>query len=398
MSRLGIYGGSFNPPHQGHTLAAQELIRLLALDTLFVIPAAIPPHKALPAGSPDAQERLHLTELAFAHVEKAQVLDLELRREGPSYTVDTLECLAREHPGDELILIMGTDMLLGFSGWYLPARIAELAKLAVMHRSEDEAIWQKTLEEAARLHTQLGAEIIAVDNQSIEVSSTTVRRLLGLGDAEYLDPAVRERIEALGLYGIREDRRNLPFDRLQEASLSLHDPKRVPHVIGCSQTAEALAKQYGADPELARRAGILHDVTKAIGPHDQLLLARHYGIVPSGQEQINPKLLHAKTGAAVARAVFGECEQVVSAIEWHTTGRANMTVLEKILYLADYMEPNRRFTGVDTLRELVWKDLDAGMELGLRMSLESLAQRGLGVDENSMAAWQFYSNERSKQI
>ena len=172
----------------------------------------------------------------------------------------------------------------------------------------------------------------------------------------------------------------------------------MPHVIGCSQTAEALAKQYGADPELARRAGILHDVTKAIGPHDQLLLARHYGIVPSGQEQINPKLLHAKTGAAVARAVFGECEQVVSAIEWHTTGRANMTVLEKILYLADYMEPNRRFTGVDTLRELVWKDLDAGMELGLRMSLESLAQRGLGVDENSMAAWQFYSNERSKQI
>jgi nicotinate-nucleotide adenylyltransferase len=188
------------------------------------------------------------------------------------------------------------------------------------------------------------------------------------------------------------------LDSLRREALKLLKPKRVAHVLGVEEAAVRLARRYGEDEDLAAAAAMLHDCTKRLDKDEQLKLCRDYAIPVDSGELKSPQLLHAKTGAAVARAVFGECEQVVSAIEWHTTGRANMTVLEKILYLADYMEPNRRFTGVDTLRELVWKDLDAGMELGLRMSLESLAQRGLGVDENSMAAWQFYSNERSKQI
>ena len=106
----------------------------------------------------------------------------------------------------------------------------------------------------------------------------------------------------------------------------------------------------------------------------------------------NPKLLHAKTGAVVAREIFGESEQVVQAIWWHTTGRAGMSLLEKILYIADYMEPNRSFSGVETLRELVWKDLDAAVFCGLDQAVRYLRELGRVIDEDSLRAWEYYRN------
>ncbi len=395
MARLGIYGGSFNPPHTGHVLAAEQMCRLLGLDQLLVIPAGQPPHKQLDPGSPTADQRLELTKLAFAGVPGAQVLDLELRREGKSYTVDTLTELHARYPGDELVLIMGTDMLLSFTGWRSPEAIAALATLAVVHRSDDPTLWQQVRNQALHLELELDAKVELVENDSIEISSTTVRRLLAMKTPAYLPPAVEERIRVLGLYRWDEDFTGLPFDRLREVSLSLHDEKRRPHVVGTSDTAMALAERWGEDPALARRAGILHDITKALGPTEQLRLCKKYDIVPSQAEQESLKLLHAKTGAAVARHVFGEDEALASAIRWHTTGRANMTLLEKIIYIADYMEPNRRFSGVEVLRDLVWRDLDAAVREGLRMSLEQLERQGRTVDPNSAAAWQYFCNERS---
>lgn len=103
---------------------------------------------------------------------------------------------------------------------------------------------------------------------------------------------------------------------------SLLKPRRVQHVLGCAKTAKALAERYGADPVLAERAGLLHDITKAMDGPDQLLLLDEYDIIVSDFERNHPKLLHAKTGAGVAQHLFGECDQVVSAIYWHTTGNA----------------------------------------------------------------------------
>ena len=110
----------------------------------------------------------------------------------------------------------------------------------------------------------------------------------------------------------------------------------------------------------------------------------------------NGKLLHAKTGAAVAARVFGESREVCEAIRWHTTGRANMTTLEKIIYLADYMEPNRDFPGVEKLREAAETSLDAAMILGLEMSIAQLRERGRSIDPNSQAALDFFQ-ERTKE-
>ena len=396
--RLGVYGGSFNPPHTGHALAAAELIEKLALDRLLIIPAADPPHKTLAPGSPGPLERLELCRAAFGSIPKAELCDVELRRAGKSYTVDTLAQLRERYPEDELILIMGTDMFLSFAQWYQPERIAALAELAVMRREESPALWERVRAAAAQYREQLKARVLEVENRCVQISSTTVRRMLAFGAPECLAPAVEEMILEKGWYQTDGSLRGLPYAALREASLALHDEKRRPHAAGTADTAAELALRWGEDPEIARRAGILHDITKALGPREQLLICERYAVPLSPFQRENPKLLHAKTGAAVARAVFGEPEPIVSAICWHTTGRAAMSTLEKILYIADYMEPTRDFPGVEQLREATRRDLDEAVWLGLDQSLSHLRELGRSVDPDSREAWSYYRNttERSQ--
>jgi nicotinate-nucleotide adenylyltransferase len=127
------------------------------------------------------------------------------------------------------------------------------------------------------------------------------------------------------------------------------------------------------------------------------LICERYAVPLSPFQRENPKLLHAKTGAAVARAVFGEPEPIVSAICWHTTGRAAMSTLEKILYIADYMEPTRDFPGVEQLREATRRDLDEAVWLGLDQSLSHLRELGRSVDPDSREAWSYYRNTTERR-
>lgn len=396
--KIGVYGGSFNPPHTGHALAAAELIQKLALDRLLIVPAADPPHKSLPAGSPSPEDRLALCRAAFSQIPRAELCDYELRREGKSYTVDTLCALRARYPDDELILIMGTDMFLSFTTWREPERIASLAELAVMRRDDQPKTWESVCREAERLRQSMHARVLLVENRCEEISSTVIRRLLAFRAPEHLDPAVLELILQNGWYLTGDQLKNLPYEQLRERSLSLHKEKRRAHVQGTADTAAALAAHWGDDPDAARRAGILHDITKALTEQEQLDLCAKYGMELTPLQQENPKLLHAKTGAIVARDIFGESEQIVHAIWWHTTGRAEMTLLEKIIYIADYMEPNRSFPGVELLRELAWKNLDAAVFHGLDQAVAHVRKQGMPLDPDSLSAWNYYRDitERSK--
>ena len=228
---------------------------------------------------------------------------------------------------------------------------------------------------------------VVLQNDCLELSSTEARRLLFFGIAdEALHPDVLARIEREKLYGVGGNYKALPFEALRRVSLSLHKEKRRAHAQGVSDTAVLLAQKYGADVTDAARAGILHDITKALSPAQQQKLVDHWQLPVSPFEYAQTKLLHAKTGAAAAERIFGENAAVVSAIDYHTTGRADMTLLEKIIYIADYMEPNRNFPGVDRLREAVWRDLDEGVLLGIDMTLEQLAKKGQPACADSLAA------------
>ena len=178
----------------------------------------------------------------------------------------------------------------------------------------------------------------------------------------------------------------LPMKKLEQVALALLKPNRVAHVLGCRDTAVKLAQHWGADETDAARAALLHDVTKALDPAGQLTLPGEYGMILDEFSQRYPKTLHALTGSLVAEFVFGESEAVVRAIRYHTTGRADMTLLEKIIYVADYMEPNRDFPGVERLRELAFSDLDGALHLGLMMTLDSLMKQGSEVSPESQEA------------
>ena len=123
MERIGIFGGTFNPPHLGHIQAAKHAVEALALDRLLLIPDRIAPHKVMPAHSPTPQQRLEMLQIAAADHPKLEVCDLELHREGPSYTYETVEQLHALYPDAQLVLMMGSDMFLTFQNWKNPQRI-----------------------------------------------------------------------------------------------------------------------------------------------------------------------------------------------------------------------------------------------------------------------------------
>ena len=139
----------------------------------------------------------------------------------------------------------------------------------------------------------------------------------------------------------------------------------------------------------AARAALLHDVTKALDGPLQLTLCNGYGKVLDDFSIRYPKTLHALTGSLVAERIFGENEAVVAAIESHTTGKAAMNMLEKIIYVADYMEPNRDFPGVEQLRHLAFTDMDGALKLGLEMTLEHLKRQGAEVSPASREALEY---------
>ena len=384
MERIGIYGGTFNPPHIGHIRAAEQAIETLNLDKLLLIPDRIAPHKQIPSGTATPEQRMEMISLAAKHP-KMVVSDLELKREGPSYTYITVEQLRREYPEAKLFLLMGTDMFLSFLSWRNPERILAHVTLAVVYRGDKGE--EKQIREQMEKMTALGAEVVLVQNDVTAISSTQMRRLLAFRCAgEFLPEGVLDYIREKRLYDTRSDWKNLPMERLEQVVISLLNPNRVAHVLGCRDTAVELAKRWGANVTDAARAGILHDITKAIDGPLQLTLCEAYGKILSDFSRKYPKTLHALTGSLVAQRIFGENEEVVSAICHHTTGKADMTLLQKIIYVADYMEPCRDFPGVEELRRLAYSDITAALKLGLEMTLEHLKRQGSEVSPESREA------------
>ena len=266
------------------------------------------------------------------------------------------------------------------------------APLAVFCRGEKGE--KETIKRQKAKLEGMGGKVKLVDNQVVAISSTQMRRLLAFHCAgPFLPEGVGAYIAQQKLYNTAADWKQLPMEELEQVVVSLLNPNRVAHVLGCRDTAGKLAERWGADVTDALRAGILHDITKALDGPLQLTLCAEYGTILDDFGAQNPKTLHALTGSLVAERIFGENEAVVSAIRHHTTGKADMSLLEKIIYVADYMEPCRDFPGVEKLRKYAFSDLDAALKLGLEMTLENLVSRGLEISPESREALDFLNNQ-----
>jgi nicotinate-nucleotide adenylyltransferase len=199
--RLGILGGTFNPPHLGHLVCAQEAHSQLGLDRVLFVPARIPPHKPV-EHEPGPEHRLEMCRLAVAGDARFAVSDMELQREGPSFTVDTLKVLNTQAPQDELVLILGGDIAAGLTEWHEPEQVLELAGVAIAERRgtpRDEV--DRTL---AQLSGGDRARFFAMP--PIGISSTMLRRRVSAGEPiRYFVPdQVEEYIQRHGLYSQKE--------------------------------------------------------------------------------------------------------------------------------------------------------------------------------------------------
>lgn len=357
--KIGVFGGTFNPPHNGHVRLAKAAADELKLDKLLVIPSCIPPHK-IAAKLADGQERLEMCRLAFSCDPRFEVSPMELERGSRSYTVETLRELKALYPDSELYFIVGSDMLESFDKWYLWQEILSLSVLCAASREEG---YSPDLSRFGKLAERI--KIITLD--PLEVSSTQIRNSAGEVSPELLDPKVAAYIREHGLY---DD----GLDRYRELLRGKLNPRRLFHSECVSECAGVLAERYGASVEKARLAGLLHDVMKNAPANEQLALMPD--ITPL--ELLNSKVWHQISGEAFLRqnGIVTD-EEILGAVRWHTTGKAGMTLLEKIIYVADFISADRDYKDVEVVRRLAYISLEHAILYTSRYTVNKMVSQDL---------------------
>lgn len=357
--KIGVFGGTFNPPHNGHIRLAKAAADELKLDKLLVIPSCIPPHK-IAAKLADGQERLEMCRLAFGCDPRFEVSPMELERGSMSYTVETLRELKALYPDSELYFIVGSDMLESFDKWYLWQEILSLSVLCAASREEG---YNPDLRRFGKLAERI--KIITLD--PLEVSSTQIRNSTGEISPELLDPKVAAYIREHGLY---DDGLN----RYRELLRGKLNPRRLFHSECVSECAGVLAERYGASVEKARLAGLLHDVMKNAPANEQLALMPD--ITPL--ELLNTKVWHQISGEAFLRqnGIVTD-EEILGAVRWHTTGKAGMTLLEKIIYVADFISSDRDYKDVEVVRRLAYISLEHAILYTSRYTVNKMVSQDL---------------------
>lgn len=187
------------------------------------------------------------------------------------------------------------------------------------------------------------------------------------------------------------------MDKYTEFLATYLDEKKIQHSVDTADKAVELAKIYGADTNKAYIAGLLHDVAKGKCKYGLQKLAKEYNVNVDEFERTNPELIHGKLGAKIVSYELKiQDEDILNAICWHTTGRENMSTLEKVVYIADCTEPGRDFEGIEELREVAKENLDNAMIMALKGVIKFVEYRGLSLHPNSTKALEFLLKEEGK--
>ncbi len=375
--RIGIFGGSFDPIHSEHISLAKQAVTDLSLDRLFVMPAASPPHKPWRALAPN-DVRFQLCALAFADEEKITVSDYELTSGGTSYTYLTVRHFRLLYPDAQLYFLMGADMLRDFPSWKNPMEILEDCTLAVCSRAGDNCE-----EIRAEFRAKFGKDFQLLTYHGKPVSSTEMRVFAGAGMdlTAYTDEKCAAYIAKNAIYEIDG----------AKAALALEKPTRKAHSIRVAILGVERAKALRLNERQVLQACLLHDVAKNV-PLDSRLLD---GFVPPAD--CPPSVLHQYAGEYIARTYLGITDEaVLSAIACHTSGKENMSTLDKLVFLADLLEAERSYPGVDNLRRLFWEDIDACLLQSLEDTVEYLTRSGMPIYGQTLAARDYYRQEKEK--
>lgn len=351
--RVGIMGGTLDPIHHGHIQVALHAKAELGLDRVMLLPAGDPPHKTNPISG---EERLEMVRLAAETADGLFPCAIEVRRCGTTYTVDTLTWLKKNNPGVEWYYLVGADTLDLLDTWRNFPEVAKLCVFAVSGRADEVCSADKMRE----LGAKYGARFEVLNFSGPEISSTEIRDRAAAGRdiSDLVPPSVADYITRNGLYLCP-----LSEDEILEKLKATLKPTRLTHTIGVAETAQRLAERFGVSPAKARLTGLLHDCAKYI-PYDEMVrLVRENVPDADAAEMMSEPVLHAPAGSVLAAREYGIRDpEILSAIRKHTLGGAEMTPLEALIYVSDFIEPNRpQFRGIEEVRALAETDIFAAM-------------------------------------
>ena len=357
--KIALFGGSFDPVHLEHrhyVLAAKEA---LGLDRVIVMPAGRAPHKSWGA-SADGNARLAMCRIAFRDLPWVTVSDFEIRAEGTSYSYLTCREFAQRYPDAERYFLVGSDMLEDFFTWKNPDDILANVTLAACGRGTGDPA---SLRE--RFRKRFGKDYVVVPFMGEAVASRLLRVDLAFGKRPAgLDDEVYRYIKENDLY----------MHPAIAPALALEKEARREHSYRVARMAVARAASVGVSEGKALLASALHDCGKYVPPDSPLL----EGFMPP--ENVPAPVMHQFTGAFLAQKLFQvDDEEVLDAIRYHTSGKAGMTKLGMLVYLADMLEDGRDFPGVKELRDWYWKDLDMCLYHALRQQNDYLKEEGKPV-------------------
>lgn len=369
--RIAIYGGAFNPVHNEHVNIVKSAIASLSLDKLIVMPTAVSPHKKTSLTA-KASDRLNMCRLAFEGIENVEVSDYEIKRGGISYSYITCRHFKKLYEHDELYFIIGADMLKSFELWKEPNEILKYVTLAVCARENEDELngYIKTFE------SQFKREIVNFGYVGKAVSSTRVRVLASLGEdtAGLVPEKVRNFIKKRELYALKE----------LWCVKKLLTQERWEHTVRVAITAAENCRRLRVYEIDAITASALHDCAKYLSIEAAELKGFNF------PNDVPQSVLHQFTGAFVAEHTFGVRDaDILNAIRYHTTGRENMSGLEKLVYLSDLLEEGRDFDGVYGLRSIFKRDIDECLLSALSRQLDYLKSKGARISPLTLRAYKY---------
>ena len=373
MERIIIFGGTFNPVHNEHVKTALSALKELKADKIIIVPTFMPPHKNVsPAKGAD---RINMLQIAFRDVQNAEISDFEILSGGKSYSYITAKHFKSLYPSAELFMLVGGDMLKDFKTWKNPEQILNALNLAVVSREDYACDYNAEREYFNRV---FGKDFALLDFTGKTVSSTEIRTYIALNLKPCgIDDAV---------YGYIKENAVYPPDKYQRYILKKLPEKRVIHTANVVATALKKAKELNLDYEKVRLAATLHDCAK----YDDYKTYADF-VLP---KDVPPPVVHAFLGAYVAEKVLGISDaEVLDAIRYHTSGKAGMSTLAKLIFVADMVEKGRDYEGVDILRAEYEKDVESCFRLCLKEEVLHLLNKKQYIYSETLSAYDYYVKE-----
>ena len=385
--RLAVLGGTFDPFHFGHLAVADAVLQNFAPKRLLFIPAGEPPNK-IGQIKTDPEHRFGMVLSAVCNYPAFDVSRMEIDRPGVSYTVDTIEelkeiCLQ----GATIFLCIGADAFLEILTWKDTQKLIKLCEVIVISRPG----LPDTSKFANRLANEYDRKIHHLSVPLLEISSKMLREKIANGQSVkcYMPTEAMEYAKAHKLYSNEET--DLSPERFEEVKAKIKQilsTKRFLHTLGTIEEAEKLAKHYGANANKARWAALLHDCTKEYSAGKKLKLCEMWSIPLDDILISNIDITHSLLSSESARRDYNvQDKEVLKAIRYHTTGNKNMSLLDKIIYLADFIDPYRDdYPPIEKIREFAYKDINKALLIGHKYTIQDLVERGKPIHPWSKAA------------